>query len=538
MAQSGYTPLAIYHSATASNVPSASNLQAGELAINTADGKLFYKDSSGNVQTIASKSGNVNVSSFSAGTTGFTPNTATTGVVTLAGTLNVSNGGTGLTTLGSGYIPYGNGTSAFNSSSAFNFVGSTLTSPFYVANGTTTGSLTAGAFSYGTLGYSDVNILASFSSGVNTYNQMVLQNTSSGNAASTNFNVSNNNATSTTNFGEFGINSSGFTGSGAFSTAGNVYLAAASTDIAIGTYGANAIHFVVNSGATDAATISSSGVFSLATPLATTSGGTGRTTYNTGDIPFYSTGTALNTLALGTTNYVLTAGASAPQYVAQSTLSVGSATNLVGGTTGALHYQSAPNTSTFLSLGTTNYVLTAGASAPQYVAQSTLSVGSATTATNIAGGAAGSVPYNTASGTTTFLGLGTQNYVLTAGASAPQYTNSLQSVGVTPRVVVIADGTSVTINGDTTDVATQANTQATGTLTINAPTGTPVNGQKLIFRLNSVNVQTFSWNAIFAGSNDLALPATSTGSSKYDYVGFMYNSTAGKWQLLAKVFGF
>ncbi len=40
------------------------------------------------------------VSSFSAGTTGFTPNTATTGAVTLAGTLNVANGGTGLTALG------------------------------------------------------------------------------------------------------------------------------------------------------------------------------------------------------------------------------------------------------------------------------------------------------------------------------------------------------------------------------------------------------------------------------------------------------
>jgi Chaperone of endosialidase len=38
------------------------------------------------------------VSSFSAGTTGLTPNTATTGAVTLAGTLNVVNGGTGVTT--------------------------------------------------------------------------------------------------------------------------------------------------------------------------------------------------------------------------------------------------------------------------------------------------------------------------------------------------------------------------------------------------------------------------------------------------------
>jgi hypothetical protein len=37
------------------------------------------------------------VSTFSAGTTGFTPNTNSTGAVTLSGTLNVSNGGTGVT---------------------------------------------------------------------------------------------------------------------------------------------------------------------------------------------------------------------------------------------------------------------------------------------------------------------------------------------------------------------------------------------------------------------------------------------------------
>lgn len=38
------------------------------------------------------------VTSFSAGTTGFTPTTGTTGAVTLAGTLNITNGGTGATT--------------------------------------------------------------------------------------------------------------------------------------------------------------------------------------------------------------------------------------------------------------------------------------------------------------------------------------------------------------------------------------------------------------------------------------------------------
>ena len=43
------------------------------------------------------------VTSFSAGTTGFTPNTSSTGVVTLAGTLAVTNGGTGQTTSGAAF---------------------------------------------------------------------------------------------------------------------------------------------------------------------------------------------------------------------------------------------------------------------------------------------------------------------------------------------------------------------------------------------------------------------------------------------------
>lgn len=51
------------------------------------------------------------VPSFSAGTTGLTPSTATTTAITLGGTLNVSNGGTGVTTLTG--IVKGNGTGAF-----------------------------------------------------------------------------------------------------------------------------------------------------------------------------------------------------------------------------------------------------------------------------------------------------------------------------------------------------------------------------------------------------------------------------------------
>jgi hypothetical protein len=59
----------------------------------------------------------------------------------------------------------------------------------------------------------------------------------------------------------------------------------------------------------------------------TTAGGTGLTSYTAGDLPYYASGSALSKLGIGTTNYVLTSSGTAPQYVAQSTLSVGSATN-------------------------------------------------------------------------------------------------------------------------------------------------------------------------------------------------------------------
>jgi len=57
MAQTGFTPISIYYSSTASAVPTAGNLVAGELAINTADGRLYYKDSAGVVQVIGTKGG-------------------------------------------------------------------------------------------------------------------------------------------------------------------------------------------------------------------------------------------------------------------------------------------------------------------------------------------------------------------------------------------------------------------------------------------------------------------------------------------------
>ena len=140
MAQSGYTPISIYYSSTATNVPTAGNLTNGELAINIADGKLYYKDSGGAVQVIASKAGNINVSSLSFGTTGLTPSTSTTGAITVAGTLVIGNGGTGQTSFPANQVHYG----SFSTSANMTFDGSTLTTLNFAYTGTLTGG--TGAF--------------------------------------------------------------------------------------------------------------------------------------------------------------------------------------------------------------------------------------------------------------------------------------------------------------------------------------------------------------------------------------------------------
>lgn len=99
MAASGYTPIQLYYSSTASAVPLAGNMVTAELALNVVDGKLYYKSAAGVVTLLASSSSLTSVDTISFGTTGLTPSTPTTGNVVVAGTLAITNGGTGATTV-------------------------------------------------------------------------------------------------------------------------------------------------------------------------------------------------------------------------------------------------------------------------------------------------------------------------------------------------------------------------------------------------------------------------------------------------------
>ena len=97
MAATNYTPIYLYNSGTATNVPVNSNLGNGELAINYTDGKLFYKDNTGTVQVIATKATSALSIPVSAtqGGTGVANNVAST--ITISGSFGTTLTVTGTT---------------------------------------------------------------------------------------------------------------------------------------------------------------------------------------------------------------------------------------------------------------------------------------------------------------------------------------------------------------------------------------------------------------------------------------------------------
>jgi hypothetical protein len=365
MAQTGYTPIQLYFSSTASAAPLPANLIPGELALNTTDGKLFFKNSSGVVTLLAnSTSAGGNLPGGTAGaiayqsapsTTTFLPigttdyiltssgtlptytnpasitvgTAAVAGFATTAGAASTATSATTSTNLAGGtafqlafqsspnnttfaiaptvadvgkvlswsgttftwaaapaatsttniaggaqyQIPFqsGIGATTFSSNLTFNsstntlnatnvtgttVTGTTVTGNTVTANKTIATSATVGAFNYGTLSYSDTNIFASQQTSVNSYAQSIIQNTSSGTSASVDYIVSNNLSNATAYYGDFGMNSSNYAGTGPFQAPNVVYLYSISTDLVVGTKSNHYLRLVTNDNAADSITIS------------------------------------------------------------------------------------------------------------------------------------------------------------------------------------------------------------------------------------------------------------------------------------------
>lgn len=348
MAQAGFTPIQLYYSNTATNVPAS--LANGELAINQADGKIYYRNNAGAVTqfnpTVTA------VSTISFGSTGLTPSTATSGAVTVAGTLGSDYGGTGFSTYATGDL-------------------------IYASAANTLSKLTAGTNGY----------VLTLAAGVPTW------------------------AASTGGVTSFSAGATGLTPN-----------------------------------------VATTGAITLAGTLELASGGTGLSSFTAGDLVYFASGTSFTKLPIGTAGQILTVngGGTAPQWstgaatgvtsisfgttgltpntattgavvVAGTLVAVNGGTGITGYLQGEMLYA---NTTTTLDKVTANTTTT-----KKYLSQTgNGTVGLApswsdVTATNIAGGAAGTLFYNTAADTTTSLSIGTAYQLLgvNAGATAPSW---------------------------------------------------------------------------------------------------------------------
>jgi len=132
--------------------------------------------------------------------------------------------------------------------------------------------------------------------------------------------------------------------------------------------------------------------------------------------------------------------------------------NLVGGTRGSLIYQSNTSTTAFIPIASTGSILMSNGVIPIWTASAAISVAIAGTATNIGGGATYQIPYQSSTGTTTFSSNFTYNNATLSIKNSTVSTNtSSGALTVAGGVGIAGDvfiGGSLQVNGTSTWVNT------------------------------------------------------------------------------------
>jgi len=337
------------------------------------------------------------VTSFSAGTTGLTPGTATTGAITLAGILIGANGGTGVAntgktiTLGGSLTLSGAHDLTLTQTGATNVTlpttgtlatlagAETLTNKTINGSNNTLQSIANSSLTNSSVTYNGVTVALGASGTITavTTAAATFNNSGSGDASGTTFDGSTARTISYNTVG-----ASPLAGSTSFTTAGT---------ITQGTWNATAIanNYLANSSITiNGSSVSLGGsvtVTATASNALTIGTGLSGSSYN-GSTPvtiaISNTGVSATTYGSASsvpaivvnaqgqiTSATNTAIAIAASQVTSGTLAVAQGgTNLASYTAGDLLYASATTTLSKLALGTQGYVLRAGATAPEYAA--------------------------------------------------------------------------------------------------------------------------------------------------------------------------
>jgi hypothetical protein len=101
---------------------------------------------------------------------------------------------------------------------------------------------------------------------------------------------------------------------------------------------------------------------------------------------------------------------------------------------------------------------------------------------------------------------------------------------VDPRASSTASTASIT--PDISSFDQYAVTAQAAGLAINAPTGTPVDGNKLVFRLlDNGTPRALTWDGTFTAIG-VTIPTTTT-ANKTTYVGCIYNANNTRWDVIA-----
>lgn len=455
-----------------------------------ADGsanQVLKTNGSGNLGWVTPNAGTVTSVDVSGGTTGLTTSggpVTGSGTITLAGTLGVANGGTGATTL-TGVVK-GNGTSAFTASNVN--LASEVTGTLPVANGGT-----------GQTSYTDGQLLIGNSTSGTLSKSTLTQGTgvtiTNGNGSIT---VANS---SPMTYPGAGIpNSTGSAWGTSYSTSGTGTVVALT---------ASPVFTTPNLGTPSAATLTNATGLPLSTGV-------------TGQLPLANGGTGAN-LTDPNADRILFWDDSAG---AVTWLEAGSGLSISGTTISATD---GTVTSVALSGGTTGLTV----SGSPITTSGTITLAGTL---NVANGGTGATTL-----TGLILGNGTSAFTTVTAPSGTVVgttdTQTLTNKRVNPRVSSTASISSpLAWNSDNFDM--YAATAQAGALTINADSGTPVNGQKIIFRFkDNGTARALTWTTGSSKSFQavgITLPTT-TVINKTTYVGCIYNAADDRWDAVATV---
>jgi hypothetical protein len=210
--------------------------------------------------------------------------------------------------------------------------------------------------------------------------------------------------------------------------------------------------------------ITSAGTITMAGTLITTNGGTGLSSYTAGDITYYATGTAFTKLAIGASTFILTSTGTAPQWSDPAGISVNTATNVAGGGANQIVFNTASGTTSFITAPTvaSTYLEWSG-SAFQWSANPLGTV----TSVDVSGGTTGLTTSGgpiTTSGTITLAGT---LAVANGGTNQTSYTDGElligNSTGNTLTKATLTAGTGVSITNGTGSITIAATNNGTVT---------------------------------------------------------------------------